>query len=113
MIMCNYCSNMKSGFTRTFNWNKYQSKGTIQVPNPYLHYLYLIDPGFQGENRVLVLSFENDTDRTIHTKYYFSTIEIKDYNAMIDGQNVFGQRVKNSLTFSHPLDIRLDLKRFS
>ena len=102
MLMCNYCSNMKSGFTRTFNWNKYQSKGTIQVPNPYLH--YLIDPGFQGENRVLVLSFENDTDRTIHTKYYFSTIEIKDYNAMIDGQNVFGQPVQ---------DIRLDLKRFN
>ena len=111
MIMCNYCSNMKSGFTRTFNWNKYQSKGTIQVPNPYLN--YLIDPGFQGENRVMVLSFENDTDRTIHTKYYFSTIEIKDYNTMIDGQNFFSQSVKNSLTFSHPQDIRLELKRFN
>ena len=38
----------------------YQSKVTIQVPKPYLD--YLIDPNFQGVNRLFVLSFENDTD---------------------------------------------------
>ena len=26
---------LKSGFRRTINWNKYQSKVTIQAPNPY------------------------------------------------------------------------------
>ena len=30
---------LKSGFKRTINWNKYQSKVTIQTPNPYLCYL--------------------------------------------------------------------------
>ena len=37
---------LKSGFKRTINWNKYQSKVTIQAPNSYLD--FLIDPSFQG-----------------------------------------------------------------
>ena len=80
---------LNSGFKRTVNWNKYQSKVTIQAPNPYLD--YLIDPSFQGVNRLFVLSFENATDGTVHIKYYFLTVEIKDYNVMIDGQNFFNQ----------------------
>ena len=45
---------LKSGFNkRTISWNKYQSKLTIQVPNPYFD--YLIDPSFQKVNRLFVL----------------------------------------------------------
>ena len=47
---------LKSGFKRTINWNKYQSKVTIQEPNTHLD--YLIDPSFQGVNRLFVLWFE-------------------------------------------------------
>ena len=53
------------------------------MPNTYLD--YLIDPSFQGVNRHFVLSFENTTDRTVHTKHYLQTVKIKDYNVMIDG----------------------------
>ena len=35
---------LKSSFKRTINWNKYQSKVSIQVSNPYLD--YLTDPSF-------------------------------------------------------------------
>ena len=73
---------LKSGFKRTINWNKYQSKVTIQAPNPYLD--YLIDLSFQGVNRLFVLSFEDNTDRTVHRKYFIQTVEIKDYSAMYD-----------------------------
>ena len=83
-------------FKRTINWNKYQSKVPILAPNPYLD--YLTDQRFQGVNRLFVLSFENNTDRTIHTKYYLPTVEIKDYNVMIDDWNFFDQQVKNDLT---------------
>ena len=41
----------KSGFKRTTNWNKYQSKIT-QTRKQYLN--YLIDPSFWGVNRVFV-----------------------------------------------------------
>ena len=37
---------LKLGFRRTINWNKYQSKVTVQEQNWYLH--FLIDPSFQG-----------------------------------------------------------------
>ena len=62
-------------------------KVSIQAPNPYKD--YLIDQSFQGLNRLFVLSFENTTDRTVHTKYYLPTAAMKDYNVMTDGQNFF------------------------
>ena len=52
----------------------------------------MIDPCFQGVNRLFVLSFENENDRKVHTK-----VEIKDYNVMIDGKNVFDQSVKSDM----------------
>ena len=59
---------LKLGFKRTINWNKYQSKITAQVPNPYLDYLF--EPSFWGVNRHFVLSFEHFNDRRVHTKYF-------------------------------------------
>ena len=63
---------LKSGFTKTFNWNKYQSKVTLQRKNQYLD--YLIDPGFQEVNRLFVLSFavthtEQDTQDIFFQKW--------------------------------------------
>ena len=86
---------LKSGFERTINWNKYDSKVSLRAPNPYSD--LLIDPSIQGVNRLFLLSFENKDDRTVHTKYYAPTIEIKVYNVMIDGKNYFDQPVKNDL----------------
>ena len=43
------------------------------------------------------LSFENEDDRAVHTKKYLPTVEIKDYNVMIDGKNYFDQSVKISV----------------
>ena len=49
---------LKSGFKRAINWNKYQSIVSKERPNQYLD--CLIDPGFQGVNRLFVLSFEEN-----------------------------------------------------
>ena len=73
---------LKSGFKRTINWNKHQLKVSPERPNQYLD--FLIDPSFQGVNRLFVLSFENEEDGTVHTKY-LPTVELKDYNVMING----------------------------
>ena len=76
---------LESGFKRTINWNKYQTKLTQQAQNRYLD--YLIDSSFQGVNRLSVSSFENkekrSTDREVHTGYYLPKIEIKNCNVMI------------------------------
>ena len=53
---------------------------------------HLIEPSFQGENRLFVLAFEHDDDndkRISSKRYYIPNVEIRDYNAMIDGKNLF------------------------
>ena len=72
-----FLQQLKSGFKRIINWNK------------------LVEPSFQGVNRLFVLAFENDDDNTIDKKY-LPTVEIKDYNIMINGENFFDQPIKNN-----------------
>ena len=49
--------------------------------NKYLY--YLIDPSFQGVNRLFVLSFENNAHRIKHTGCFLPKVEINDYNITI------------------------------
>ena len=86
---------LKSGFILTINWNKFQSKVTTQTWNQSLD--YLIDPGFQRVNRPFVLSFENTASRTIHTKCFLLTVEVKNNNVMINGRNLSDWPVKNDI----------------
>ena len=53
---------LKSGFKRIIYRNKYQSIKSKERQNKYLD--YLIYPGFQGVNRLFVLSFEDEAQRT-------------------------------------------------
>ena len=68
---------LKSGFKRTINWNQYQSDPKTYAQKKYLN--HLVNSSFQGINRLFVLSFENEDDRTSHANYYLSKVEIKDY----------------------------------
>ena len=86
---------LKSGFKGTINWNKYQSGIKAYTQNRYLN--HSVDSSFQGVNRLFVLSFENEDDRTSHSTYYLPKVEIKDYNVMIDGKNFFDQPINNNL----------------
>ena len=58
---------------------------------------YLIFPNFQGANRVFVLSYEDIAHQTSYKMHFLPTVEIKDYNVMIDGRKCFDQPVKNDL----------------
>ena len=88
---------LKSGFKRTINWNKYQSKILTERSNQYqINQDYLIDPSFQGVNKLFVLSVEDEAKRTICKRYYLPTVEIENYNVMIDGQNFFDQPIRNN-----------------
>ena len=86
---------LKSGFKRTTNWNKYQSKVTVQKRNR--HWNYFIDPIFQRVHILFVFSFENNGDRASSKSYYLPQVEIKDYNVMTDERNLLIQLVKNNL----------------
>ena len=84
---------LKTGFKRTNNRNKYRSEMSNQTKNNNLN--YLIDPTFTNVNRLFVLSFENEEDRTSFSKYYVPKVEIKDFNVLIDGKPFFEIPIKN------------------
>ena len=73
---------------------KYLSKPELLRRNRKLN--HLIEPSFQGVNRLFVLAFENDTQRISHSGYYLPNVEIKNYNVVINGENVFDQPIKNN-----------------
>ena len=89
----NFLEQLKSGFKRTIKCNRYRSEMTNQTKTNHLN--YLIDPTFTKVNRLFVLSFENEEDRTSFLKYYVAKKEIKDFNVLIDGKSFFDVPMKN------------------
>ena len=73
---------LKTGFKKNIKWNKCRSEISNQARNNNLN--YLIDPIFTTVNRLFVLSFENEEDRTSFSKYYLPKVEIKDFNVLTD-----------------------------
>ena len=56
---------------------------------------FLIDPTFNNVNRLFVLAFPNEEDMRSFSKYYTPTVEIKDYNVIIDGEPFYEIPIKN------------------
>ena len=86
---------MKSGFKRTINWNRYQSKVIVERQSRFLD--FLINPSFQEINKRFVLSFEDNADRTGHTNYFLPAVEKKYYNFIINEQNFFHRSVRHDM----------------
>ena len=63
---------------------------------------HLFESSFQGINRLFVLSFENDAQRTSSKRYYFRNVEIESYNVMIHGKIFFDQLInKDKITYKN------------
>ena len=62
---------LNSEFRRTINWNKYLSKPELLAQNPNLN--HLVEPRLQGVNRLFVLTFENDPQRTRNKRNLLSS----------------------------------------
>ena len=69
---------LKSGFKRTINWTKFLLKPELLALDPNLN--HLIVPRFQVVNRLSVLAFEGDAQRTSNKRYCIPNVEIKDFN---------------------------------
>ena len=53
---------LKTRFKKSIKWNEYRTEMTKQTKTNKLN--YLIDPTFNKFNRLFVLTFENEDDRT-------------------------------------------------
>ena len=83
---------LRTEFKRTTKWNKDTSEMTNQTKNNNLN--YLVDPKLTKDNRLFVLSFENEKNKTSFSKYYVPNVQIEDFNALIDGKSFFDMPVK-------------------
>ena len=74
---------------------------------------FLIDPTFNNVNRLFFLDFPKEEDRRSFSKYYTETVEIKDYNVIIDGEPFYETPIKNKEETYKPITklIRSDLVR--
>ena len=87
------CKDLKTGISTDFKWSKYRSQMINQTSTNNLK--FLIGPTFNNVNRLFVLDFPNEQDRRYFSKYYTPTVEIKDYNAIIDGEPFYKIPIKN------------------
>ena len=78
---------LKTRISIDFTCSKYRSQVINQTATNNLN--YLIDPTFNNVNRLLVLAFPNEEDRSSFSKYYMPTVAIKDYNIILNGTEPF------------------------
>ena len=93
------------GFERTVIWNEYKSKiKRINIPaNDNNFRKTTLHTSFQGVNKLLAAPCKTDdiesnaNTKNSRTRYYLPTVEIKDYNVLIDGRNFYDQNLNSSI----------------
>ena len=85
-------TNLKSGFTREIEWNKYRSQMTTEAINNNLN--ILIDPIFTNVNRLFVLAYQTVDDRQSFSQFYLPKVMVKDFYVIIDKLAFFDLPIK-------------------
>ena len=89
---------LTEGFKRSVYWNEYKViPEKIYAANENIK--ILIDPSWQGINRLFVLAYLNDNTSTAksYRKYFLPRIKIENYNIEIDGRNFYDQPINDSI----------------
>ena len=94
---------LKTGFKRTIRWNKFRSAMSRQTKNNNLSCLF--NPTFTEVNRLFVFSFENEDGRTSFSKYYVASVEIKDFNVLIDETSFLDNPIKQKETYEQIIEM--------
>ena len=85
-------TNLKSGFTREIEWNKYRSQLSTEAINNNLN--ISIDPTFTNVNRLFVLQYQTAGDRQSFSQFYLPKVMVKDFNVIIDKLACFDLPIK-------------------
>ena len=84
---------LKTGISIDFKRSKYRSKMINQTAANNLN--FLINPTFNNVKRLFVVAFPNEEDRRSFSKHYATTVEIKDYNVITDGEPFYEIPIKS------------------
>ena len=85
-------TNLKSGFTREIEWNKYRSQMSTEAGNNNLN--ILINPIFTNVNGLFVLAYQTADDRQSFSQFYLPRVMVKDFNVIIDKLTFFDLPIK-------------------
>ena len=97
-------TNLKSGFTREIEWNKYRSQMSTEAINNNLN--ILIDPTFINVNRLFFLAYQTADDRQSFSHFYLPKFMAKDFNVIIDKLAFFDLPIKTEEeTYKKIIDI--------
>ena len=80
-------TNLKSGFTREIEWNKYRSQMSTEAINNNLN--ILIDLTFTNASRLFVLAYQTADDTQSFSQFYLPKVMVKDFNVIIDKLLIF------------------------
>ena len=92
---------LKTGSDIDFEWPRFRTQIINQPATNNLN--FLIDPTFNNVHTLFVLAFLNEKDRSSFSKYYTPTVEIKDYNVLIDLQPFYDIPIKIKIKLTNQL----------
>ena len=84
-------------FKRTMHWNQYKSKieDVRQEANNTTFKRTLLDVVIPGVNRLFVAAFPDGALGNSRRRYFIPTINIRDYNILIDGRNFYDHNISD------------------
>ena len=99
----NLTKQLNEGFKRSVYWNEYKSYIETKTADNNNITRFPLDASFQGANRLFVLAFNNTNnnankvEKDSQRKYFLSTVDITNYNVLIDGRNFYDQSINDQI----------------
>ena len=95
-----FIEQQNKGFQRYIYWNKYKTKEKEENANANNFKFIVLDPSFQGVNRLFVMAYSRVHDqptRNGRQKYYLPRIDLNKYNVIIDGRNFYDNEIESDI----------------
>ena len=95
-----FIEQQNKGFQRSIYWDEYKTKEVTEDADANVFKYINLDPSFQGVNRLSVMAYnrvDGQPTRNDQRKYYLPRIDLKKYNAIIDGRNFYDNPIESNI----------------
>ena len=90
-----FIEQQNKGFQRSIYWNEYKTQGKTENPDANAFKYISLDPSFQGLFVMAYNAADDQPTRNGQRKYYFPRIDLKKYNVIIDGRNIYDNPIES------------------
>ena len=95
-----FIDQQNKGFERSIYWNEIKTKEKNENADANVFNDITLDPSFQSVNRLFIMAYnrvDGQPTRDGQRKYYLRRIDLKKYNAIIDGRNFYDNPVESDI----------------